>query len=215
MTDLNDPLFLYSVLLDKSQSKWIQSPIMDGIVLKLNKLNGARDDTAQMMAVTPSPEDMLDAPENNRMSGALDVFCCDPMSISKRYHPDGRKSTRRRRGPGQAVQVLFEGQPAPPEVRPDLNKGSSFASGSHSLSIISSAPQLNNTPNPPTCTAAPKAKGSVKLTRHSSLKQPAEKRNNLTEFKVEEGDGRNYDDMIKFILTEHGIKVISEKEFVV
>lgn len=218
------------------------TPVQDGIILKLNKLN-ARD-AAHMMAVTPSPEDMLDAPDTNHVTGSNEegqgnVFCCDPLSISKRHHhPEGRKSSRRRRGPGQAVQVLFDHQ-QPSEVRHSSIKESGK---SHSLSVISSAPQLNNTPQPPPpltaiistpASSAEKtakaSKGSTKLTRHSSLRQPSGE-NKLSTLiapgsstdalassmkQLDEGDPRNYDDMIKFILTEHGIKVISEKEFVV
>lgn len=227
-------------------SKYNSVPLQDGIVLKLNRLHSSQQAAVQMMAVTPSPEDMLDAPDKNHISGSNDdgqgnVFCCDPLSSSKR-HPDGRKSTRRRRGPGQAVQVLFEGQSQDPsEVRQNSHQhsplkesavvGKPFASsGSHSLSIISSAPQLNTTPlllplssggggGGGTPSKAKANRASTKLTRHSSLRQPSERicvPGTLVEHVGrDEGDARNYDDMIKFILTEHGIKVISEKEFVV
>ena len=216
----------------------VQSPVQDGIILKLNQLNSHRDNriSPQMMAVTPSPEDVLDAADNH-LTGSNDeekaqnnVFCCDP--IHKR-HLEGKKSTRRRRGPGQAVQVVFDHPPSSSEVRlpsAQTNPGSkSFASGPHSLSIISSAPQLNSSKSTPptlTCTASTPPADSTKggnspnkqLTRHSSLRQPVE-RNRKGSFsgdlRKDENDTRNYDDMIKFILTEHGIKVISEKEFVV
>lgn len=221
--------------------------VQDGMILNLNKLNQAQ----HRMAVTPSPDDVLDAPETNHVSEREDdterrtgnVFCCDPMATSKHRHSDGRKqSSRRRRGPGQAVQVVFEGTPEQQsqEVRhgsmkdtrdsgKSLQSSASFASGSghtksSSLSIISSAPQLNHalpltsttTAAQPPSSASRSSSGGTRLTRHSSLRQPTQRRDEVEALvSKEEVDTRNYDDMIKFILTEHGIRVISEKEFVV
>lgn len=220
------------------------------MILNLNKLNRDCGQAQHRMAVTPSPEDVLDAPDTNHVSEREDdterragnVFCCDPMASSKHRHSDGRKqSSRRRRGPGQAVQVLFEGTPEQQsqEVRHGSMKdsrgsgkslqSSSFASGSghtksSSLSIISSAPQLNHalpltsttTATPPPSSASRSSSDGARLTRHSSLRQPPQRREEVEALvSKEEVDTRNYDDMIKFILTEHGIRVISEKEFVV
>lgn len=250
--------------------------LQDGMILNLNKLNSCR---GQRMAVTPSPEDMLDAADTNHGARSEvdetelrtgNVFCCDPTTHSTASKTGGRQwdgarkqsssSSRRRRGPGQAVQVLFEGQ-QPHAAEAEVRHGSlkeAPASGNTSLaysgqppnqshssgsqnhnhhSVISSAPQLNTALPPPPTPALPKplctiitpaskpregpsghSKSEVaKLTRHSSLRQPTRHLPTDVEVLVSKGDAdtRHYDDMIKFILTEHGIKVISEKEFVV
>lgn len=257
------------------------SPIQDGIVLKLNILNNGMH---HKMMITPSPEDVLDAGtppthEPRRKSSAKDdesfhkstnMFCCDPISASKQ-RPRDRKSSRRRRCPGQAVQVLDSGdaQPASDEVRhhqphhhhgsikePNRSSAKSFASTSHNdLAIICSAPQLTNNNNsrtpslvvtPIICTQSPSPVASAKsspnilasatestssakysMKRHSSLRQsPVHRRHSdmhcisSTDAEALVANGgdstaRNYDDMIKFVFTEHGIKVISDKEYVV
>lgn len=227
------------------------------------------------MMITPSPEDVLDAgppPSNPPMNDdepfhkSTNMFCCDPIAKKR---PSDRKSSRRRRGPGQAVQVLDGGASQPPSDEVRHHRGSvkepqhrssanSFASssGSHAnLAIICSAPQLNNKNNnarkpssavtPIICTqsaspvasaqsspnilaTATEAAASTKFSmkRHSSLRQSPIHRRDMhnggsgPENPVVVGNGgdsaaRNYDDMIKFVFTEHGIKVISDKEYVV
>lgn len=228
-----------------------------------------------MMAVTPSPEDVLDAPDTRRSGSnhhqhqddghkSNNVFCCDPissMSSSKRSNSD-RKASRRRRGPpGQAVQVLFDGQASAPSIEEVRHRhsvkehhnhkvgsatkaspsttattpitsspsASSLAPKPKSVSIINCAPQQQNIPNhtalcapqqlykpPPICTPPPLAR-SASVNSHTLLRKALQEQPNISVESPEGGEvtTRNYDDMIKFVFTEHGIKVISDKEYVV
>lgn len=242
-------------------SKYSSHSIQDGIVLKLNRLNSSRKSSTQMMAVTPSPEDVLDAPDMSyQVSSGVDdsdalksrnSFCCDAISLSKRTPDRNHRSTRRRRGPGQAVQVIGyeEGgkvihsqeevrHRSSMRVHPGNNshRDSTKSSASNAslnatnattaaatstssapkLSIITSAPQSLNTGHrtqTPNCTAS-----STSQTDGKKSQQPF-KQNQSPEVVIEGSEemqaSRNYDDMIKFVFTEHGIKVISDKEYVV
>lgn len=238
-------------LLSKYSNNSVNSGLQNGVILKLNKLNSDRSSyQPQMMAMTPSPDDVLDAPEVNDSgdsAGQTNVFCCEPIANKRVSNGSSKQKSTRRRGPGQAVQVLFEDHqrqsPSPSEVRHrSIREHSSAASNStahrpfggsqeaNGLSVISSAPQLNLAPlltcTPPQPQQSPTAKESktrksVKhLIRHSSLRHPSSIKalgteNAINSRDTDELESRSYDDMIKFILTEHGIKVISEKEFVV
>lgn len=219
-----------------------------------------------MMAVTPSPEDVLDAPDlsyqvvssgvDDDGGGALksrNSFCCDAISLSKRTPDRNHRSTRRRRGPGQAVQVMGyeEGGKvvhSQEEVRhrssmrvhagnnshrdstkssasnASLNAAAAATSSAPKLSIITSAPQSLNTSHKtqtPNCTASctshdQSSPGEGKKSQQVRPKQKQSPEVVVIEASSEEMQAsRNYDDMIKFVFTEHGIKVISDKEYVV
>lgn len=221
-----------------------------------------------MMAVTPSPEDVLDAPDMSYQvassgvdddgGGALksrNSFCCDAISLPKRTPDRNHRSTRRRRGPGQAVQVMGyeEGGKvvhSQEEVRhrssmrvhagnnshrdstkssasnASLNAAAAAAATSSApkLSIITSAPQSLNTSHKtqtPNCTASctshdQSSPGEGKKSQQVRPKQKPSPEVVVIEASSEEMQAsRNYDDMIKFVFTEHGIKVISDKEYVV
>lgn len=218
------------------------------------------------MAVTPSPEDVLDAPDlsyqvvssgvDDDGGGALksrNSFCCDAISLPKRTPDRNHRSTRRRRGPGQAVQVMGyeEGGKvvhSQEEVRhrssmrvhagnnshrdsakssasnASLNAAAAATSSAPKLSIITSAPQSLNTSHKtqtPNCTASctshdQSSPGEGKKSQQVRPKQKPSPEVVVIEASSEEMQAsRNYDDMIKFVFTEHGIKVISDKEYVV
>lgn len=203
--------------------------MQDGIVLKLNRLNSSRKESTQLMAVTPSPEDVLDAPDMPYQLPGLppghedqdglksrSSFCCDTISLShsKRTPERNHRSTRRRRGPGSAVQVVggggcYEGSQEEVRRHGSMREPSLGSSGSKSLASSASAQNVSivSTSAPPQTLKSHRAQSQPICTAPAATQQQ--------QGNGEGQGGRNYDDMIKFVFTEHGIKVISDKEYVV